>query len=334
MLNLKIKLKRWSVEEIEKVTGRSWNESKIKIEKETKNRRVLRDATQNENEIETKNERDLRNTKQEQNEKEMKNRRVSRISKQNENKKDAAITNSNKTNNVCIDGAVVRCVNSSKAIKKNKTAANTNNSKNENKKESTNRSHSKTKRRIDSSEIVDASPASKKLRLSKNEEEVASKRITRSEAKINEIEMKLNETTHNSKKNGQMVEECSTSKGTSPNETGLENKKDSNLENVNRNIGTQSNQIEQIDFCIGEVVWAKIRGYPGWPARIESIYGDKRQTFRVYWFNDYRTSNIYRSQIYKFHLNFEQFSKPFDSHIGLETAAREALMYLAKKNNN
>lgn len=52
---------------------------------------------------------------------------------------------------------------------------------------------------------------------------------------------------------------------------------------------------------------------------------------RIFCFNDYRYSNVYETQIYKFHNYFEQFSQRFESHIGLETAAREALIYIANQ---
>lgn len=87
----------------------------------------------------------------------------------------------------------------------------------------------------------------------------------------------------------------------------------------------------QNNYEVGEVVWAKIRGFPAWPARIEDKIGGKRLMFRIFWFNDYRYSNVYANQVFKFHNYFEQFSKPFDSHIGLETAAREALMHIASE---
>lgn len=94
-----------------------------------------------------------------------------------------------------------------------------------------------------------------------------------------------------------------------------------------------SNQAKQIAHCfkVGEVVWAKLRGFPCWPARIEKIIGDKKQLIEIFWFNDYRKSKVYRSQIFNFHDNFSQFSKEFESHVGLETAAKEALIYLARK---
>lgn len=333
------------------------NRNENEIDKETKNRRVLSSSEQNENEKETKNRRVLRISKQNEKQKDAK----------------ITISNKTIDLSID-DAAVRSCESFSKAMKKNGTAANKKPSLNENKKdtklekkESTRKINSKApKRRIeisDTEKIMDPAPESKKRKLSKNQEVILckSERVTRSKAKAqvaNESQKgdirdkipsnsdkyrssKTNSESENSSrinknkpKIEQIVKQCPTSRGSSPNNVDFEKKKDPNLENVNENIGQKLDEIAVMDFRIGDVVWAKIRGYPGWPARIESIYGDKKQTFRVYWFNDYRISNIYRSQIYKFHLHFEKFAKLFDSHIGLETAAKEAMMYLVNKEKN
>lgn len=46
----------------------------------------------------------------------------------------------------------------------------------------------------------------------------------------------------------------------------------------------------------------------------------------VTWFNDYRTTKIYRTQIFKFLLDYDEYSKKLDETIGLRIAAQEALM--------
>lgn len=96
----------------------------------------------------------------------------------------------------------------------------------------------------------------------------------------------------------------------------------------------RADQIAVIDFREGEVVWAKLRGFPCWPAQIENFFGEKRQTVRIKWFNDYRISNVSKNQIFKFYKYFEEFSKPFATHVGLETAAKEALIYLGASQTN
>lgn len=84
-------------------------------------------------------------------------------------------------------------------------------------------------------------------------------------------------------------------------------------------------------FRINEVVWGKIRGFVAWPAKIIDI--DQR-TYTIRWFNDYRTSKLFRSQIFSFYSNFEEFAKNFDKKIGLKTATQEAMMYLANPQND
>lgn len=85
--------------------------------------------------------------------------------------------------------------------------------------------------------------------------------------------------------------------------------------------------VARIPFVIGEVVWAKIRGWKHWPAKILSI--SPRQ-IEVEWFNDYRTTKIFRSQIYKFGPNFQMFAENFDSTVGLREAAEEALLHVMR----
>lgn len=93
----------------------------------------------------------------------------------------------------------------------------------------------------------------------------------------------------------------------------------------------QSADISTEFFRVGQVVWAKLRGFPCWPAKIERICGEKKHLIEIFWFNDYRRSKVFRSQIFDFNEHFAQFAVELKNHIGLETAAKEALMYLAKK---
>lgn len=81
------------------------------------------------------------------------------------------------------------------------------------------------------------------------------------------------------------------------------------------------------DFVLNEIVWAKIRGSAPWPARIDRISLTKNgiQVFEIVWYNDYRRSKIYKTQLNKFLENFEKFAPRFDDVIGLRTAAFEAM---------
>lgn len=85
-----------------------------------------------------------------------------------------------------------------------------------------------------------------------------------------------------------------------------------------------STMVSQIQFSVGEIVWARIKGHPHWPARIVSFPSNKMAW--VTWFNDYRKTKLYRTQLFKFLLNFDEFAKRFKDSVGLETAAREALI--------
>lgn len=89
--------------------------------------------------------------------------------------------------------------------------------------------------------------------------------------------------------------------------------------------------VARIDYKINEVVWAKIKGFPHWPAKLKRIDSNKMVT--VVWFNDYRTTKIYKTQLSKFLLNFEQFAHTFEQHIGLKKAAHEALIYFGSTIN-
>lgn len=94
--------------------------------------------------------------------------------------------------------------------------------------------------------------------------------------------------------------------------------------NTNATGRIANSTVAKIEFKVGEVVWARIRGYPHWPARIQSFPSNKMAT--VIWFNDYRRTKLYKTQIFKFLVNFDEFSKRFNDTVGLETAAREALI--------
>lgn len=82
-------------------------------------------------------------------------------------------------------------------------------------------------------------------------------------------------------------------------------------------------------YTVGETVWAKIRYWPHWPCKVEEILPNRK--YKVRWYNDYRTSTVFRTQMFKFGPNFEKFAVNFPTSIGLETAAKEALISLAQR---
>lgn len=92
-------------------------------------------------------------------------------------------------------------------------------------------------------------------------------------------------------------------------------------------INVTETTIAKPDFAPKEIVWAKIRGFPHWPAKISCVTttANGKIMYEVKWYNDYRCTKIHKMQVFKFLENFEKFSSKFDEVIGLKTAAFEAL---------
>lgn len=86
------------------------------------------------------------------------------------------------------------------------------------------------------------------------------------------------------------------------------------------------------EFKLKEIVWAKIKGFPHWPATVEKIYGKTNQMAEIFWLNDYRRSKILKTQMFKFVKNFDMYAKDYDKYIGLETAVKEAMILLMNPN--
>lgn len=64
------------------------------------------------------------------------------------------------------------------------------------------------------------------------------------------------------------------------------------------------------DFFIGEVVWAKIRGYPWWPAIVKKAMADpKENKYMVYFIGDNTHSTLPESKLANFQKNFKDYSK-------------------------
>lgn len=96
-----------------------------------------------------------------------------------------------------------------------------------------------------------------------------------------------------------------------------------------QNVDKVSQQIAVVRFLLGEIIWAKIRGSPHWPAQIMSF--PTHNTAEVLWFNDYRRTKVFQTKLFKFLPYFDEFAKKFETHVGLETAAREALACYGNK---
>lgn len=95
----------------------------------------------------------------------------------------------------------------------------------------------------------------------------------------------------------------------------------------------ESKAIVKMAFQIDDAVWVKIRGHPTWPAKIEKFHYGRTLMVDVFWFNDYRRTKVFGSQLQNFLLNLQTYKHTFQNHIGLETAVKEAMIYLTSKSN-
>lgn len=87
-------------------------------------------------------------------------------------------------------------------------------------------------------------------------------------------------------------------------------------------------------FQVGEVVWAKLRGHPHWPATIECFHYGRTQMVDIVWFNDYRKTKVYLTQLQFFFSYIGTYKPLFEKHVGLQCAVNEALIYIGSKINN
>lgn len=80
-------------------------------------------------------------------------------------------------------------------------------------------------------------------------------------------------------------------------------------------------------FKINDIVWAKIKGSPHWPAKVKGISQTAagKLMYEIRWYNDYRRTKIHRLQLCTFLENFRTFSSKLDQTVGLRAAAFEAM---------
>lgn len=117
-----------------------------------------------------------------------------------------------------------------------------------------------------------------------------------------------------------------------------DNSEQLNLENKTQKQipkGQYGNTLAKLEFDENEIVWGKLRGFPHWPAVVRRIVPSRySKRYEVVWMNDNdRTSKLFRTQLFKFLPNFEQFSSNFGANTELEKAAKEGVIYLAAKCN-
>lgn len=101
-----------------------------------------------------------------------------------------------------------------------------------------------------------------------------------------------------------------------------------NREEAERLMPSANNIVAKPIFSIGEIIWAKIKGFVCWPAKIVQITSRRAL---VFWLNDYRTTNLYLTKVFKFLPHFDEHSKKFSDHIGLECTAREGLILYGQR---
>lgn len=161
--------------------------------------------------------------------------------------------------------------------------------------------------------------------LRSNSQELVAKSIIvseESEVISNECQMKV-------KENRSVMLDQTLAKKDNPNkEEGHQMSSTATLSENAPKPNASSSKVACYPFIIDEVIWGKIRGSTHWPAKVLSI---GKRTFKVEWFNDYRTTQLYLSQMYKFCINFHKFSLKFDTVVGLKDAAEEALLYEMNK---
>lgn len=99
----------------------------------------------------------------------------------------------------------------------------------------------------------------------------------------------------------------------------METAKQSSLADANK-------VISENNFEIGSIVWCKLKGFRHYPAKIVSFFQKK---YLVRWYNDYRLSSVFTSQLQPFSKYCLVYSE--NVSISLATAIKEALIEYRNK---
>lgn len=75
-------------------------------------------------------------------------------------------------------------------------------------------------------------------------------------------------------------------------------------------LQTATLTVAKPQFAIQEIIWAKLKGHCHWPATIKRMTetASGLDMYEIKWFNDYRHTKVYRTQMFKFLENFERFA--------------------------
>ena len=67
---------------------------------------------------------------------------------------------------------------------------------------------------------------------------------------------------------------------------------------TNINVGTPRDRGDGPTFKEGDLVFAKIKGHPAWPARVSSAADDKGLKYHVFFYGTYETAVVHRDTIW------------------------------------
>ena len=58
-----------------------------------------------------------------------------------------------------------------------------------------------------------------------------------------------------------------------------------------------------VPFVPGDRVFAKVRGYPAWPARVEQVLDAKATKYQVFFYGTYESATVKKDEMWRFDEN-------------------------------